>query len=190
MEIKEKRLSGLFEVRLEPNEDGRGFFMRTYDYKIFGEYGLNKNWVQESESFSKFKGTIRGLHFQYPPDTEAKAIRAVAGESFLAFVDLRKSSPTLGKWDSVILSAEKKNMIVVPRGFANGMCTLTENCVLIYKMDNYFNPENYDSVRWDDSDLGIEWPIKTASAISERDAKAQSFKEFLKKSGGGLDIKV
>ncbi|MEK9180189.1 MAG: dTDP-4-dehydrorhamnose 3,5-epimerase [Patescibacteria group bacterium] len=188
MKIKEKKFGGLFEIWLEPHEDERGFFMRTNDEKVFKEYGLNKNWVQESESFSRFKGTVRGMHFQYPPHVEAKAIRVVAGATFFAFVDLRKNSPTLGKWDSAILSAEKKNMIIIPRGFANGTCTLSENCTLIYKMDNYFDPESYDSIKWDDPDVGIVWPIKNPSVISEQDGKAQSFKEFLKKSGGGLSV--
>lgn len=178
------KLDGVFEIRFKPNTDKRGFFMRTYDDKIFRKYGLNKNWVQENLSFSKFKGTIRGLHFQYPPHAETKAIMAITGETFLVFVDLRKDSPTFGNWDHVILSKEKKNMIIIPRGFANGICTLSEDCTLFYKFDNYFNPQNYDAIKWNDPDLKIKWPIKNPSIISEKDKNAKGFKEFMDKTGG------
>lgn len=184
MIIKPGKFEGVFEIQLEPFEDGRGFFMRAYDKKIFAAHGIDKRWVQENHSFSKNKGTVRGLHFQYPPHTESKMVRVSSGEIFFAFVDLRKKSPTFGKWGSVVLSAKKKNMLLIPRGCAAGMCTLTDNCNFHYRVDNYYSKEKEDNIRWNDPDIGIEWPIKKAKVISERDSKAQFFKEFLEKHGG------
>ena len=188
MKITEGTIKGVFEIQLEPKEDERGFFMRVYDKKIFGEHGMDKEWVQENHSLSRHRGTIRGLHFQYPPDTESKLIRLSSGEAFFAYVDLRKDSPTFGQAGHSIISAEKKNMLLIPRGCALGMCTLSDNVNLHYRVDNYYASANEDNILWNDPDLNIEWPIKEPTVISERDSKAQSFKGFLQKSGGGLDL--
>ena len=184
MKIKEKEIRGVFEIKLESYEDNRGFFMRTYDDKIFKKLGIDRKWVQENHSLSKIKGIVRGIHFQYPPNCETKVLRVITGRIFFAVIDLRKNSKTFGKWTSVILSAKKKNMLYVPRGCAPGMCTLTENCNLAYKVDNYYAKDNEDNIKWNDPDLGIDWPIKVPVVISERDANAQSFKEFVEKHGG------
>ncbi len=184
MKTKELKIQGVLEIQLEPNIDERGFFMRVYDKKIFEEFGIHRDWVQESHSFSRQKGTVRGLHFQYPPDTEAKLMRVSSGEIFFAVVDLRKDSPTFGQWDSVVLSAENKKMLFVPRGCAPGMCSLTDDCNLHYKMDNYHAPNNQGVIKWNDPDIGIIWPIREPNVISERDKNAQSFKEFKEKYGG------
>ena len=153
--------------------------MRVYDDKIFKEHGLRRDWVQENYSFSKEKDTIRGLHFQYPPHSEAKLVKIMEGEVFFAVVDLRKNSSTFGKWDRAVLSKENHKMLFIPEGFALGMCTLTPNCVLYYKMGNYYMPESSGIIKWNDSDLAIEWPTNKSSSISERDDKAMSFKDFL-----------
>jgi len=184
MEFEEKDIKGVFEIKLKPIEDHRGFFMRTYDDSIFKEYGLHRTWVHENHSLSLQKHTIRGLHFQYPPDCETKLLRVVTGEIFFAVVDLRKDYESFGKWTSAILSAKRKNMLLIPRGCAPGMCTLTNNCNLVYKVDNYYNPNNEDNIKWNDPDIGIEWPTKKPKVISERDSKAQSFKKFVEKHGG------
>ena len=186
--IENKEVKGVYEIQLEPREDERGFFMRAYDDQIFRDHGLHRNWVHENHSLSKIKGTIRGLHFQYAPNSETKMLRAITGETFFVFVDLRKGSLTFGKWGSVVLSGEKRNMFYVPRGFGAGMCTLTDNVHLYYKVDNYYAPHNEDNIKWDDPDLGIKWPIAIPNVISCRDEKAQSFKDFLKKSGGGIEV--
>jgi dTDP-4-dehydrorhamnose 3,5-epimerase len=183
MKIKERKIKGVFEIHLEPNEDSRGFFMRTYDDKIFKKNGIDDNWVQENQSFSKKKGTLRGLHFQHPPYTESKIVRAISGEIFIAFVDLRKNSPSLGKWDSIVISAENKKMLYVREGFALGMCTLSNDCTLLYKMGNYYKPDCQGTIKWDDSDIGIKWPVEKP-IISERDKKATTYKEFEEKYGG------
>lgn len=186
MVFRELKLKGAFEIQLEPKEDERGYFARTYDEKVFAEHGLPVNWVQENESFSARKGTVRGLHFQHPPHIESKLVRATSGEIFFAIVDLRKDSPTFGKWDSVVLSADKKNMVFVPRGFANGICSLTDNCKLHYKMDNIYDPASADAIFWNDPDIKIDWPITEPAVISEKDKNAKSFKELIAKIGGRL----
>jgi len=183
MLIKERRIKGIFEIQLKPYEDRRGFFMRVYDAQLFEKYKINKNWVQENQSLSVEKGVIRGMHFQLPPHSEAKLIRVINGKIYDVFIDLRKGSPTFGQWDSINLSAENKKMIYIPRGFAHGFCTLTENCEILYKMDNYYAPNSEGSIRWNDSDVGINWPVNNP-IISEKDLKAKSFREFIERYGG------
>lgn len=184
MTIKELKVKGAFEIQLKPNIDHRGFFMRTYDEKIFKQHDLNTRWVQESHSKSLKKWTVRGIHFQHPPYTETKLIRVIEGEILFAIIDLRIGSETFGKWTQIIVSAKKKNVIYIPKGCAPGMCTLTSNSQIIYKMDQFFTPESYDNIKWDDPDLAIDWPTKNPADISERDSNAQSFKYFVKKYGG------
>lgn len=183
MKLTERKLRGVFEIDLEPVEDNRGFFMRTYDDVLFKSLGLNQCWAQENYSYSRKRGTLRGLHFQFPPYAETKLVRAVGGEIFMVFVDIRKDSPTMGKWDSVVISATNHKMLYVPEGFALGMCTLTDDCTLLYKMGDYYTPESAGTIKWDDPDIGINWPVVTP-ILSEKDAKAGSFKEFLKKHVG------
>jgi dTDP-4-dehydrorhamnose 3,5-epimerase len=186
MLFKEMELGGVFEITPERHEDNRGFFMRTYDDNVFAEHGLHCEWVQENHSFSRKKGTVRGLHFQFPPHSETKLVRGVSGEIFMAFVDLRKGSATFGKWSSLVLSEANKKMLYVPKGFALGMCAVTDNCTLLYKMDNYYFPESEDAIRWDDPDIGIEWPVKEP-VLSEKDARAGSFADF-EQTYGGLTV--
>ena len=184
MLIEEQKIKGVFEIKLQPNIDSRGFFVRTYDEKIFKKFGINRKWVQESHSLSKKKWTVRGIHFQHPPYNETKLIRVIKGKILFAIVDLRLNSDTFSHWIQITVSAEKKNMIYIPKGCAPCMCTLTGNCEILYKMDEYFTPEKYDNIKWDDPDLGIKWPVKIPADISERDANAQSFKEFIRKYQG------
>lgn len=184
--ISHPKIEGVFEISLNPKGDHRGFFMRTYDAKIFQQHNLNKEWVQENHSFSKEKGIVRGMHFQFSPFAEAKLVRVTNGRVYAIFVDIRKNSSTFGKWDSTTLSEENKKMLYLPRGFAMGICTLTPDCTLLYKMDNYYSPENQGEIKWDDPNLGIKWPI-TNPIISERDQKAMSFNEFVEKYRG-IDV--
>ena len=184
--IKERKLRGVFMIQLDPREDKRGFFMRVYDDTIFKKYGIHRNWVQENHSRSVEKGVIRGMHFQFPPYTETKLIRSISGEIYDVFIDLRKDSPTFGKWDSIKLSAENKKMIYIPRGFAHGFCTLTKNCEVVYKVDNYYAPDSEGSIRWDDPDLGIGWPVDNP-ILSKKDSEAKSFRKFIE-TYGGLEV--
>jgi dTDP-4-dehydrorhamnose 3,5-epimerase len=182
MQVTERRLKGVFEVRLEPREDRRGYFMRTYDEDLFKKHGIHRNWVQENHSMSVSKGVVRGMHFQHPPHAETKLVRAVRGEVFDAFVDLRKGSPTFGQWDRIILSEKNKTMVYIPRGFAHGFCTLTPDSEVLYKVDNCYAPQSEGTIRWNDPDLKIEWPIESP-IISDKDANAPCFKDFVKKTG-------
>jgi len=183
MKILKKELEGVFEIILEPIIDQRGYFMRVYDNNKFKEKGINFEWVQENHSRSEKKGVIRGLHFQFPPFAETKLIRCIKGSIFDVFVDLRKNSPTFGQWDSVILSEENKKMILIPRGFAHGFCTLTDGCEVIYKVDNYFAPDYEGGIIWNDSSLKIDWPCENPT-LSDKDKKNLTFAEFVNKYGG------
>ena len=180
MEILEKNIKGVYEIQLSPIGDNRGFFMRTFDINEFNKYGLNKVWVQENHSRSTQKGIIRGLHFQLPPYSETKLVRCINGAVLDVFVDLRKDSPTFGQWDSIELSAENKKMIFIPRGFAHGFCTLTEESEVLYKVDNYYSPESENGLLWNDADLNIDWPAKDP-VLSEKDKKNITLKNFIKK---------
>ena len=176
--IQERNIKGVFEIQLEPHKDKRGFFMRVYDSEEFKKHKINKNWVQENHSLSKDRGVLRGLHFQLPPHTETKLVRVVKGKILDVFVDLRKESKTFGDWDSIILSARNKKMIYIPKGFAHGFCTLTNNCEVVYKVDNNYNPDSERTLIWNDLTLEIDWPTENP-IISEKDSNAKSFKEFI-----------
>jgi dTDP-4-dehydrorhamnose 3,5-epimerase len=180
MEFIEKKLKGAFEIKLKTIKDSRGFFMRTFDDKIFTENNLDRKWVQENHSRSLNKGIIRGLHFQMPPYAETKLIRAIRGTVLDVFVDLRKDSPTFGQWDSVLLSDDRYNCALIPRGFAHGFCTLTDDCEVVYKVDNYYAPEYECGIIWNDPDINIEWPVKDP-ILSEKDLKNLSLQEFKEK---------
>lgn len=188
MTFKELGIPGVYEIELDPKKDERGYFMRTYDCNIFKAQGLPTEWVQESRAFTKDRGTVRGLHFLYPPANESKLIFMVAGEGFWVFVDIRRNSPTLGQWGTVVLSGEKYSMLFIPRGFANGLCTLSDDCQVTYHMDNVYDDDAKSEFKWDDPTLNIPWPITHPTTLSARDRNAQSFKEFLKNSGGGLAV--
>jgi dTDP-4-dehydrorhamnose 3,5-epimerase len=156
--IEPLRLEGTFEITAAPRRDERGYFMRSWDLRLFGEKGLAAAWVQENESFSRRRGIIRGLHFQRPPHAETKLVRVAVGAILDVFVDLRGNSKTYGQWDSVELSAENHKMVYVPKGFAHGYCALTEETLVLYKVDEYYAPDFEGGVRWDDPSLAITWP--------------------------------
>ena len=180
MEIKEKKLKGVFEVTLQPNKDNRGFFMRTYDETFFKECGIQRHWVQENHSRSKKKGIIRGLHFQFPPYAETKLVRWIRGAVFDVFVDLRKNSPTFGKWDSITLTEDNYKCILIPRGFAHGFCTMTNISEVVYKVDNCYSPEHEAGILWNDKDINIDWPTKNPilSGKDQTNMTLTAFKEI------------
>jgi dTDP-4-dehydrorhamnose 3,5-epimerase len=182
MKLYEKKLKGVFEIQLDPRLDSRGFFMRTFDDMVFKEFEIERKWVQENHSKSTQKGIIRGLHFQFPPFTETKLIRAIRGEVLDVFVDLRAGSSTFGQWDSILLSENKYNCAFIPRGFAHGFCTLTDVSEVVYKVDNYYSPENECGLLWNDPNIGINWPLSDIF-VSEKDKKNYKFKDFIEKFG-------
>ena len=180
MEVKKRKLKGVFEIFLNPIVDDRGFFMRTFDDTIFKEFGMDRKWVQENHSRSEESGIIRGLHFQLPPFSETKLVRCIKGKVLDVFVDLRKGSKTFGLWDSIELTEVNKKMIFIPKGFAHGFCTLTEESEVIYKVDNFYTPSSELGLLWNDEDINIKWPVKTP-ILSDKDSKNLSLKEFILK---------
>ena len=177
MEIKSLSIEGVFEITLSPRSDERGYFMRTFDEASFLQHGLVTNWVQENEACSSRLGIVRGLHFQRPPAAETKLVRVVSGRALDVFVDLRRSSPTFGRWGAVELSEERQNMVYVPKGFAHGYCTLTDRVVMLYKVDAPYSPQLEGGVRWNDPDLGVAWPVADA-ILSAKDAALPFLKDF------------
>ena len=144
MKIERLKLKGTYEITLAPINDKRGYFMRAYDKNIFEEHNLINEWVQENQSLSTNNGIIRGLHFQKPPYSETKLIRVIQGSILDVFVDLRRSSPTYGKWDSIKLSSENQKAVYIPKGFAHGFCTLESPALVFYKVDSLYTPESED----------------------------------------------
>jgi dTDP-4-dehydrorhamnose 3,5-epimerase len=181
MEIKERRIKGVFEIDLKPFTDDRGFFMRTYDSELFKKAGINCKWIQENHSCSEKKNILRGLHFQFPPYAETKLVRCIRGAVLDVFVDLRKESVSFGQWDSIELSEENKKMILIPRGFAHGFCTLTDCSEVLYKVDNCYSKESEAGIIWNDPDLNINWPV-TDPILSAKDQNNMTLQEFVKKS--------
>lgn len=181
MQINPLKLKGTYEIRLKPIGDERGFFMRTYDKKIFEEMGIDREWLQENHALSREKYTLRGLHFQMPPYAETKLLRCTKGAVLDVFVDLREDSETFGQWDSIRLSEEEKNMVLVPRGFAHGYLTLDDDCEVSYKVDNVYHPASERAINWNDSDLNIDWGIDDP-VLSDKDKNAASLEDFLEKN--------
>lgn len=182
MEINERRLKGVYEITLNPIGDDRGFFMRTFDVNLFKEAGLDRQWVQENHSRNEKAGVVRGMHFQLPPYTETKMLRCIRGAVLDVFVDIREGSPTFGQWDAIELTEDNKKMIYIPRGFAHGYCTLKDDSEVVYKVDNFYSPDNEAGLLWNDSELGIEWPVK-GGVLSEKDKNNMSLKTFVERYG-------
>lgn len=150
-------IEGVIIVEPEVFGDNRGYFMETYHEKIFKENGITADFVQDNQSKSK-KGVIRGLHFQYKYP-QGKLVRVISGEVFDVAVDMRKDSPTYGKWEGVILSSDNKKQFYIPPGFAHGFVVLSDTAEFTYKCTDFYHPDDEGGIRWDDPEIGIEWPI-------------------------------
>lgn len=177
MEIQKTPLEGL--VILEPKvfEDGRGYFLETFHQERYREAGIAADFVQDNESRSG-RGVIRGLHYQLHPFSQGKLVRVVEGCVFDVAVDLRRQSPTFGKWYGVELSGMNKKQLYIPPGFAHGFSVLSEFAVFSYKCDRYYRPEQERGILYNDPDLGIDWRIPEAEAIvSGKDRKSGLFRE-------------
>ncbi|MCD6093867.1 MAG: dTDP-4-dehydrorhamnose 3,5-epimerase [Candidatus Omnitrophica bacterium] len=167
-----KRLEIPDVILIEPRvlEDERGFFMETYKWTDFTKFGIKERFIQDNHSKSVAKGVLRGLHFQKEPMGQAKLVRVIAGSVFDVAVDIRRDSPTYGKWISVVLSAKNKKMLYIPEGFAHGFCTLEKDSEVIYKCSNIYSPEHERGIIWNDKDINIQWPIENP-ILSEKDSK-------------------
>lgn len=178
MEFIKTKFEGAFVIQPKVFEDHRGFFLESYSKELFAKNGITADFVQDNHSLSVEKGVLRGLHFQLPPNAQAKLVRVVAGSVYDVIVDLRKDSATFGEWEGFELSAENKKMLFVPRGFAHAFCTLEENTEFVYKVDGRYAPESDSGIVWNDPTLAIKWPIEGEPIISQKDANLQKFKDF------------
>lgn len=149
--------------------DERGFFYESFNQQAFERLtGLERNFVQDNHSKSQ-KGVLRGLHYQLPPKAQGKLVRVVQGEVFDVAVDIRKSSPTFGRWAGAVLSADNKQQLWIPEGFAHGFITLSETAEFLYKTTDYYAPEHERCIAWDDSQIGIQWPYDQMPLLSGKD---------------------
>ncbi len=174
MIFKETKLKGAYIIEIEPLEDERGFFARTFCQKEFEEHGLSSHVAQCNVSYNKRKGTLRGMHYQASPYEEAKLVSCIRGAIYDVILDLRPRSGTYKQWISAELSAENRRMLYIPEGFAHGFQTLKDNTEVFYQMSEFYHPECAGGVRWDDPAFGIEWPI-SEKIISDAD---KSFADF------------
>jgi dTDP-4-dehydrorhamnose 3,5-epimerase len=159
--------------------DDRGYFCETYKKPQFDAFGLDITFVQDNESLSREVGVVRGLHFQTPPMAQAKLVRAVRGAIFDVAVDIRKGSPSYGRWVAATLTAEKGEQLLVPHGFAHGFCTLEPDTIVAYKVDAPYSPPHDAGIRWDDPDLAIDWPLAAGAAIlSGKDRAAPLLRDY------------
>ncbi|HEX3103348.1 MAG TPA: dTDP-4-dehydrorhamnose 3,5-epimerase [Terriglobales bacterium] len=162
---------------LEPRvfTDDRGFFLESYNEKVFREIGIPDKFVQDNHSFSKH-GVLRGLHYQVGKP-QGKLVRVVSGEVFDVFVDLRRNSATFGRWHGVTLSDENRLLAWIPAGFAHGFQVLSESAHVVYKANEFYFPELERTVLWNDPDLSIEWKNSREPVLSDKDKKGKRFKE-------------
>jgi dTDP-4-dehydrorhamnose 3,5-epimerase len=161
-------LAGAFTIDVQPFQDSRGFFTRTFCEKEFGEHKLVQHFVQANHSGTNGKGVIRGMHFQHPPHGETKLVKCVQGSIFDVIVDVRGGSPTFLQWYGAELSADNKRMMYVPVGFAHGFQSLTDYSEITYMVSNFYNKESEGGVRYNDEKVKIEWPLPV-SLVSEKD---------------------
>lgn len=170
-------IEGLYHIQPEVRGDARGYFMETYNYNDFKAAGLGMVFVQDNQSLSS-EGVLRGLHFQ-KEHTQGKLVRVISGEVFDVAVDIRKNSPTYGKWAGIILSAEKKNMLYVPEGFAHGFYVLSATAEFAYKCTDFYDPSSEAGIMWNDPVLGIKWPVPPGSIpkLAEKDKQYPGFSE-------------
>jgi dTDP-4-dehydrorhamnose 3,5-epimerase len=170
-------IEGVYIIEPTVFGDERGYFMETYHQTEFKEAGLDLNFVQDNQSKST-KGVIRGLHFQYTKP-QGKLVRVIKGEVFDVAVDLRKNSPTYGKWEGLKLSEENKKQFYVPEGFAHGFVVLSDEAEFTYKCTDFYDPDDEGGILWNDPDIGIIWPVEDLNQVvlSEKDKKWKKLKE-------------
>lgn len=175
-----KLLPSSFEevLLIEPTvqSDYRGFFMESYQEKRYQEAGIPMHFVQENHSLSESKGTLRGMHYQLNPYAQSKLVRVLSGEIYDVVLDMRKNSPTYGKWEGFLLSEGNKRQLLVPKGFAHGFCTLTPHVNLLYKTDAYYHAAADRGVRWNDPEVGIKWPVESP-ILSVKDQQSPLLRE-------------
>ena len=173
----ETRLPGVYILKPQVFGDQRGYFMETYSTRAFAELGITNTFVQDNQSFTARKGTLRGIHFQNAPMAQAKLVRVTRGAVMDVAVDLRKGSPTYLQWAAVELSAENKRILYIPRGFGHGFKTLTDNVEFCYKVDNLYSKEHDRGVRFNDPAIGVDWGEVKEEPLSIKDTTSPLLKD-------------
>ena len=169
-------LKGIVELEPRVFEDARGFFFESYNANTFSAIlGESVTFVQDNHSRSS-RNTLRGLHYQIK-QAQGKLVRVIAGEVFDVAVDLRRSSPTFGQWHSTLLSADNKKQLWIPPGFAHGFLVLSDQAEVLYKATDFYAPQHERTIRWDDSDIGIRWPLEADPLVSDKDGDGLALQE-------------
>lgn len=176
MQIEQTALSDILILTPARHGDARGFFCETWNRERLAGHGIKTEFVQDNHSFSQARNTLRGLHYQAPPDAQAKLVRCGRGALFDVAVDIRKGSPTYGHWVGVELSFENGRQLLIPEGFLHGFVTLTDETEIVYKCSDYYAPQSDGAVRWDS--CGIDWPLSDAPVLSAKDSAAPPLAEF------------
>ena len=175
MKVEKTNLPGVVIVTPKVHGDERGFFMETFNQATFGNLGLPDSFVQDNHSRSSY-GVLRGLHFQYP-QWQGKLVRVLNGEIFDVAVDVRADSPSFGQWVGVTLSAENKQQLYIPSGYAHGFCVTSDMADVVYKCTSLYKPDDDVGIRWDDPDVNVEWPIENP-VVSAKDQAAGRLRDL------------
>jgi dTDP-4-dehydrorhamnose 3,5-epimerase len=179
MEFNSFELDGPLEVVPGKIEDERGYFPEIFRHDAFAERAGPVEFVQDNQSLSVRAGTIRGIHFQTHPFAQGKLVRCLAGKVMDVAVDLRRDSPDYGRWIAVTLTPQSNNQLWIPVGFGHAFCTLEPNCVIAYRVTNYYSPQNDHGVAWDDPDIAIDWPsMADAATLSAKDRAQPSLTDL------------
>ncbi len=179
MRFTRLKLEGAWVIEPERHEDERGFFARVWCAREFEEQGLEPRLVQASVAYSRKKGTLRGMHFQVPPHGEVKIVRCTRGAIHDVIIDLRPDSPTYLSWEGVLLSAENRAALYVPKGFAHGYQTMEDDTEVFYQMSEFYAPGAEGGIRWDDPFFDIDWPHAEVRIVSEKDQRLPPFERDL-----------
>lgn len=177
MKISSTPLKGVVIIEPAVFGDHRGWFMETYNEKVLLKHGIDVKFIQDNQSFSATKGTLRGLHYQLNPKSQTKLVRCTKGAIYDVAVDIRIGSPTFGEWVGIELTEENKKQLLVPKGFAHGFLTLSEDVEVQYKVDELYAPQHDRGIMWNDPSIGIEWPIDSTPVLSAKDEQAPLLKE-------------
>lgn len=180
MQVIKTKLDGVLILEPKVFGDARGWFMESWSLRKFEAAGLIFDFVQDNQSYSAHKGTLRGLHYQTAPFAQTKLVRCTRGKLLDVAADIREGSPTFKQWVAVELTAENKKQLLIPRGFAHGFLTLTDDVEIQYKADNFYAPECDGNIRWDDADIAVDWPF-APTILADKDAKAPTLRERLER---------
>lgn len=178
MKIETTPLPGVVILTPARHGDNRGFFSETWNRTRLAEAGIDIDWVQDNQSLSATPGTVRGLHFQTPPHAQDKLVRCGRGRLFDVAVDIRRGSPTYGRWTGAELSAENGRQLLVPKGFAHGFVTREPDTEILYKCSDSYAPDCDAGLRWNDPDIGVDWGLSGDPVLSGKDAEAPFLREF------------